>query len=48
MSISDNAKRHVERSRADRARTYDTLLKQYRHSNSSSTLATFNMATSCL
>ena len=48
MSISDNAKRHIERSRADRARTYDTLLKQYRHDNSSSILATFNMASSCL
>lgn len=44
MSISDNAKRHIERSRADRARTYDTLLKQYRHENSSLSLATFNMA----
>ena len=30
ISISDNARRHIERSRADRARTYDTLLGQYR------------------
>ena len=30
ISISENARRHIERSRADRARTYDTLLGQYR------------------
>ena len=30
IAISENARRHIERSRADRARTYDTLLKQYR------------------
>ena len=30
MAISENARRHIERSRADRGRTYDTLLKQYR------------------
>jgi hypothetical protein len=29
IAISENAQRHIERSRADRARTYDTLLKQY-------------------
>ncbi|CAL5224212.1 g6858 [Coccomyxa viridis] len=29
VSISDNAKKHMERSRTDRARTYDTLLQQY-------------------
>ena len=31
MGISDNARKHIERSRTDRARTYDTLLQQYRH-----------------
>ena len=28
--ISENARKHIERSRTDRARTYDTLLQQYR------------------
>ena len=30
MGISANARKHIERSRMDRARTYDTLLQQYR------------------
>lgn len=30
VCISENARRHIQRSRADKARTYDTLLKQYR------------------
>jgi hypothetical protein len=30
IAISENARRHIERSRADRGLTYDTLLKQYR------------------
>lgn len=37
ISISENARRHIERSRAERARTYDTLLGQYRQGYSNLT-----------